>query len=119
MRSILTFIQFDDKYLLKGTEGGRQAAHDLRAEVQQYFRKISQNMSNIPCLIKLYANIDKLKLTMHSHNMHEAANSLRDFSRGFCQMGGLTEFTDVGEGDDQADHQIKGTKITKSGLKSH
>jgi hypothetical protein len=48
---------------------------------------------------------------MVNHGMHEHANNLRDFCRGFCQMGGLSEFVDVGGGDDQADHQIKGISI--------
>jgi len=39
--------------------------------------------------------------------MPECANHLRDFCRGFSQMGGLTEFIDVGNGDGRADHQIK------------
>lgn len=97
-------------YLLKGTEGGRQAAHDLTVRVQQYFRESSQQGSDVPCYIKLYANIDSLKHTMLNHGMREHASSLRDFCKGFCQMGGMTEFIDVGGGADQADHQIKGTK---------
>jgi hypothetical protein len=43
--------------------------------------------------------------------MNDAAGQLLDFTRGFSQVGGLSDFIDVGSGKDQADHQIKGKEI--------
>jgi hypothetical protein len=59
-------------------------------------------------MIKLYANIEKLKATMLRFGMSEAAGQLLDFARGFSQVSGLVDFIDIGDGREQADHQIKG-----------
>ncbi|KAI9698617.1 MAG: hypothetical protein M1820_007416 [Bogoriella megaspora] len=105
---------FDDRYLLRGTHGGREAALALKSELQRELRNESPAVAELPFLIKLYANVDKLGDAMLRHGMHEASNRLRDFCRGFCQTGGLSEFIDVGDGDDRADHQIKGEEILVS-----
>lgn len=99
---------FDDKYLLRGTNGGREAALVLKSELQRELRQTSPNVAELPFILKLYANVDKLGEAMYKHGMQEASNLLRDFCRGFCQTGGLSEFIDVGDGKDRADHQIKG-----------
>ncbi|KAL5379282.1 hypothetical protein DPSP01_008555 [Paraphaeosphaeria sporulosa] len=99
---------FEDKYLLRGTDGGREAALALKSELQRELRKESPAVAELPFLLKLYANVDKLGDVMSRCGMYEASNRLRDFCRGFCQTGGLSEFIDVGDGDDRADHQIKG-----------
>jgi len=59
-------------------------------------------------MIKLYANVEKLKAAMLRSGMNEAAGQLLDFTRGFSQVGGLVDFIDIGDGREQADHQIKG-----------
>ncbi|KAF2730556.1 hypothetical protein EJ04DRAFT_473585 [Polyplosphaeria fusca] len=99
---------FDDKYLLRGTDGGREAALALKSELQRELRKDSPAIADLPVLLKLYANVDKLGAAMARHGMHEGSNHLRDFCRGFCQTGGLSEFIDVGDGSGRADHEIKG-----------
>ncbi|KFY99451.1 hypothetical protein V500_01372 [Pseudogymnoascus sp. VKM F-4518 (FW-2643)] len=99
---------FDDKYLLRGTDGGREAAVALKLELQRELRQTSPDVAELPFILKLYANVDKLGGAMFRNGMHEASNLLRDFCRGFCQTGGLSEFIDVGDGKDRADHQIKG-----------
>ncbi|OBT40544.1 hypothetical protein VE00_08996 [Pseudogymnoascus sp. WSF 3629] len=99
---------FDDKYLLRGTNGGREAALVLKSELQRELRQTSPNVAELPFILKLYANVDKLREAMFRHGIEEASNLLRDFCRGFCQTGGLSEFIDVGDGKDRADHQIKG-----------
>jgi hypothetical protein len=68
-------------------------------------------------MIKLYANIQKLTAAMLHYGMTEASGQLRDFSRGFSQVGGLVDFIDVGDGREQADHQIKG-KILRREIRS-
>lgn len=67
-------------------------------------------VAELPFLLKLYANIDKLGKTMFRHGMYEVSNRLHDFCCGFCQTGGLSEFIDVGDGDNRADYKIKGKK---------
>jgi hypothetical protein len=47
---------------------------------------------------------------MLQNGMREGSSQLRDFCRGFCQTGGLSEFIDVGDGAGRADHEIKGQK---------
>jgi hypothetical protein len=75
------------------------------------FRKDSPDIAELPVLLKLYANVDRLGHAMSQHGMHEGSKCLRDFCRGFCQTGGLSDFIDVGDGDDRADHQIKGKTL--------
>jgi hypothetical protein len=82
----------------------------LKLELQQEFYKYSPAIAELPFPLKLYANVDKLGAAMSQNGMHESSNCLRDFCRGFSQTGGLSEFIDVGDGDDRADHQIKGKK---------
>lgn len=82
----------------------------LKSELQRELRQISPNVAELPFILKLYANVDKLGEAMFKHGMEEASNLLRDFCRGFCQTGGLSEFIDVGDGKDRADHQIKGER---------
>lgn len=89
-------------------EGGRQAAFDLTAELRRYARDKLQLPPDLPCLIKLYADIDGVRQTMQDYGMYDVADKLRDFFKGFCQMGGLTDVIDVGGGAGQADHQIEG-----------
>lgn len=69
---------------------------------------MSPAVAELPFFLKLYANVDKLGNAMRQNGLHDVSNQLRDFCRGFCQTGGLSEFIDVGDGDDRADHQIKG-----------
>jgi hypothetical protein len=82
----------------------------LKSELQQVFYKDKLAIADLPIHVKLYANVDKLAAAMSRNGMHAGSNCLRDFCRGFCQTGGLSEFIDVGDGDDRADHQIKGKK---------
>ena len=82
----------------------------MKSDLQRELRKESPAVAELPFVLKLYANIDKLADAMFQHGMHEASSRLRDFCRGFCQTGGLSEFIDVGSGDDRADHEIKGKK---------
>lgn len=82
----------------------------LKSELQRELRQTSPNVAELPFILKLYANVDKLREAMFRHGMEEASNLLRDFCRGFCQTGGLSEFIDVGDGKDRADHQIKGER---------
>ena len=70
-------------------------------------------------MIKLYANIDKLQAAMKRSGMHKPADHLRDFCRGFSQVGGWAEFIDVGDGNGQADHQIKGKTLFTEILQEH
>ena len=46
---------------------------------------------------------------MADHGMLDVSDKLRDFIRGFNQMGGLTEFIDVGYGKERVDKQLVGT----------
>lgn len=83
-------------------------AHALKTEVRQYLESVSPELSNLPCIVKMYANIDGLKNILFQAGLSEASTKLKNFARGFSQFGGSTAFIDVGGMKEQADHEIKG-----------
>lgn len=97
-----------EKYIISGSQGGHKAAHDIKTAVQQYLDGVSSGLSNLPCIVKIYANIDGLRNALFQAGLNEHANKLKDFARGFSQVGGSSAFIDVGGSKEQADYEIKG-----------
>ena len=101
---------FDDQYIQKGENGGKEAAALLWGFVRDYVtQKIPNLSSDYKIVTRVYANIKGLGDACYRSGMLERASLIEDFARGFTRSKQLFDFVDVGMGKDRADDKISGT----------
>ncbi|KAH8689595.1 hypothetical protein BGW36DRAFT_365364 [Talaromyces proteolyticus] len=98
---------FKDKYY-QTVDGGRKAALDFRELIREYLKKEQPDMSNLPVMVKAFANGDGLSKLLVKGNIIKSPSSLTDFAKGFSQAYDTCDFVLVGSGKDRADVKIKG-----------
>lgn len=107
---------FDDKLLLGGEKGGKEAARLLWNSVTDY---VHQNISNIPSdykiVTRIYANLKGLGGVCQRSGIIDRQEMIEDFARGFTGSKQLFDFIDVGMGKDRADDKISGEPTTCCG----
>ncbi|KAB2108869.1 hypothetical protein AG0111_0g2978 [Alternaria gaisen] len=100
---------FCDKYLSDGEQGGRRAALDLSAAVQEY---VDNECNDIPygarIVCRIYANVRGLGDVLVRKGVYQDPSEFEKFVRGFTRGRTLFDFIDVGAGKDRADEKIIG-----------
>ncbi|OWY52724.1 metal ion binding protein [Alternaria alternata] len=98
---------FCDKYLGDGEQGGRRAALDLSAAVQEY---VDNDCNDIPygarIVCRIYANVRGLGDVLVRKGVYQYPSEFEKFVRGFTRGKTLFDFIDVGAGKDRADEKI-------------
>ncbi|KAF1834674.1 hypothetical protein BDW02DRAFT_323474 [Decorospora gaudefroyi] len=98
---------FLDEFLRQGEHGGRQAASQLHAAVQEY---IDNDALNVPhgarIVCRIYANVRGLGDVLVRSGAIQEIGQFEDFVRGFTRGKTLFDFIDVGAGKDRADEKI-------------
>ncbi|KAL3430977.1 hypothetical protein BDV09DRAFT_177380 [Aspergillus tetrazonus] len=112
---VLVLIDADaDGYIFKEAyykdiDGGRNAALDLEAAVEEHLKSSHPELSNMPIMIKAFANADGLAQLLVKAKLIKSPGSLTSFAKGFSQARDASDFVLVGSGKDRADEKIKGT----------
>lgn len=105
----LILIQFNNDLLRDGESGGRRAACQLYAAVQDY---IDADLRDVPhssrIVCRMYANVRGLADVLVRSGAIEDASIFEDFVRGFTRGKISFDFVDVGAGKDRADEKIIG-----------
>ena len=105
---------FEDHFIQKGEDGGREAASMLWGAVRDYVHKhIPGLSSDYKIMTRIYANLKGLGDVCHRTGILEKPSLIEDFARGFTGSKQLFDFVDVGSGKDRADDKISG-KFTPS-----
>lgn len=111
----LTDHQFNDEFIQHGETGGRRAASQLYAAVQQH---VETETNNIPLgariVCRMYANVRGLGDVLVRKGIIEHLGVFEDFVRGFTRGKTSFDFVDVGAGKDRADEKIIGTPRPRS-----
>ncbi|KAH5423332.1 hypothetical protein HBI23_199180 [Parastagonospora nodorum] len=98
---------FEDQYLQQGEAGGRRAASQLYAAVQEYVEtEVSDVPLGIRIVCRMYANVRGLGDVLVRKGIIEHIGLFEDFVRGFTRGKTLFDFVDVGTGKDRADEKI-------------
>lgn len=101
---------FDDQYIQKGENGGKEAAALLWGFVRDYVtQKIPNLSSDYKIVTRVYANLKGLGDACHRSGILERPSLIEEFARGFTGSKQLFDFVDVGMGKDRADDKISGT----------
>ncbi|KAH7384175.1 hypothetical protein DE146DRAFT_217595 [Phaeosphaeria sp. MPI-PUGE-AT-0046c] len=98
---------FNGEYIQEGETGGRRAASQLHAEVQNYMQSQCEDVplgARIVC--RVYANVRGLGDVLVRNGTIEELSIFEDFVRGFSRGKTLFDFVDVGAGKDRADEKI-------------
>ena len=104
---------FDDQYIQKGENGGREAATLLWGFVRDYVtQKIPNLSSDYKIVTRIYANLKGLGDACQRSGMLERTSLIEEFARGFTGSKQLFDFVDVGVGKDRADDKISGTIVS-------
>ncbi|KAF2126592.1 hypothetical protein P153DRAFT_297477 [Dothidotthia symphoricarpi CBS 119687] len=98
---------FREEFVSDGERGGRRAASQLYAAVQEY---IETETTDIPLgariVCRVYANVRGLGDVLVKTGAVEYVGQFEDFMRGFTRGKTLFDFIDVGSGKDRADEKI-------------
>ncbi|CAN9306498.1 unnamed protein product [Alternaria alternata] len=88
-------------------DGGRRAALDLSAAVQEY---VDNDCNDIPygarIVCRIYANVRGLGDVLVRKGVYQDPSEFEKFVRGFTRGKTLFDFIDVGAGKDRADEKI-------------
>lgn len=104
-------LQFPDKLLRAGEQGGRRAAAMLSAAVQEYVETEGTATLGTRIVCRLYANVRGLGEVLVRTGAIDEVAVFEDFVRGFTRGKVLFDFVDVGAGKDRADEKIIGECI--------
>ncbi|MCJ1365332.1 hypothetical protein MMC16_004453 [Acarospora aff. strigata] len=103
---------FDEQFLKKGEQGGKEAAGLLWGSVRDYIRRENPELpSDIRIVTRIYANLKGLSEACYKAGLVERASLIEDFARGFTGSKQLFDYIDVGSGKDRADDKL--TEIFK------
>ena len=107
--------QFDEQFLKKGEQGGKEAAGLLWGSVRDYIRRENPELpSDIRIVTRIYANLKGLSEACYKAGLVERASLIEDFARGFTGSKQLFDYIDVGSGKDRADDKLTGTSYMPS-----
>lgn len=99
---------FLDEFLREGEQGGRRAAAQLSAAVQNYMDAEADIPRGARVVCRIYANVRGLGDVLVRAGSIEDIGQFEDFVRGFTRGKTLFDFIDVGAGKDRADEKIIG-----------
>ncbi|CAO2655243.1 Nn.00g103070.m01.CDS01 [Neocucurbitaria sp. VM-36] len=97
---------FLDEFLREGEQGGRRAAAQLSAAIQNYIETEADIPLGARIVCRIYANVRGLGDVLVRTGAIEEIGQFQDFVRGFTRGKTLFDFIDVGGGKDRADEKI-------------
>ncbi|KAK3368511.1 hypothetical protein B0H63DRAFT_76895 [Podospora didyma] len=102
-------VVFREDLIVRGEEGGEEAAHELHREIKDYLqdRDLYFDIDNIS--VQVVLDVEGLTRTLHATGTLKGPDMglLARFGRGFCRAQPLFSFTDVGYAKEQAEHKIR------------
>lgn len=109
MTPSLMCVQFDEQFLQKGEQGGKEAAGLLWGCVRDYItRKDPELPSDVRVVTRIYANSKGLGEVCYKAGLVEKPSMVDEFARGFTGSKQLFDYIDVGSGKDRADDKLTG-----------
>ncbi|KAK4160410.1 hypothetical protein QBC43DRAFT_325467 [Cladorrhinum sp. PSN259] len=102
---------FQEELIVRGEEGGGQAAHQLHSQLKEFFQDhpyfSTLNLDTI--IVHVILSVDGLSRALNKTGVLPVTDhaALTKFGRGFCRAQPLFSFTDVGFGKEQADHKVR------------
>lgn len=105
-------MQFQEKYLSCGMQGGQSAADDFMTKVREYLVSLGpaiKDAKTIPVIVKAYANLSGLAQACMRDKKVGSVGDMRQFWCGFTRRYPLVDFVDVGAGKEEADNKLRGT----------
>ena len=100
---------FQDEFLQKGEQGGREAANQLWNSVRgEIVQKLPDLSSDVKIMTRIYANLKGLASACYKAGIVERPGLVEEFARGFTGSRQLFDFIDVGSGKDRADDKLSG-----------
>ena len=92
----------------KNDHGGKAAADELFARVQQYAKSLRLDGERIEIVVRAFANLKSLRLACIKHGRMNNDANINLFAQGFNRRQPLFDFVDVGSGKEEADNKIRG-----------
>ena len=87
---------FDDNFISRGENGGREAAQLLWSSVTDFVQKSHLNLpSDYKVVTRIYANLKGLGDVCQRSGIIEKPEMIEDFARGFTGSKQLFDFVDV------------------------
>lgn len=99
---------FPDNLIRQGLKGGQQAAQHLESQTQNYLKGVRDG-TQLKIIVRIFMSLDNLSRVYRGIGVISDTNTMRQFMVGFVQTHGLFDVIDVGEGQERADHKLKGT----------
>ncbi|EAW12249.1 CCCH zinc finger DNA binding protein [Aspergillus clavatus NRRL 1] len=101
-------MNFDDKLVKKGYEGGHEAVRLLKTSTLQYMRMEKPKIpSRVDVRIRVYANVAGLSKAYREAAIISNPADFMSFVQGFNMEDGLCDFVDAGTGKECADTKLK------------
>ncbi|KAL1903402.1 hypothetical protein Sste5346_000028 [Sporothrix stenoceras] len=97
-------LLFQDSFINDGLEGGKRAAHALRAAIIGLCGDLASKMEIV---VKICANQSGLATAMRQSGSIASENQFKQFTLGFTQAKASFDFIDVGYGKERADSKIR------------
>lgn len=97
-------MQFQDKWIRQGIEGGKRAAYALRSAIAAECNPCD----DVEIVCKVVCNLGGLSRALLRGGHIESMNDFKEFTLGFTQAKASFDFIDVGHGKERADSKIKG-----------
>ncbi|KAK4691230.1 hypothetical protein P7C71_g5723, partial [Lecanoromycetidae sp. Uapishka_2] len=111
---VLVLIDADaDDYIFKKSfldgekVGGRDAADELQARVQDYVKKLGLDAESTEIMVRAYADVKNLYAACTRNGKIKMGADLRLFIHGFNQRLAMFDFVDVGTGKEGADNKVR------------
>lgn len=98
-------VQFQQRFIENGVEGGKQAAYALRRAI---LKECHEFAGEIEVIVKYIANLQGLTYITRASNTVASDAVVKAFTLGFTQCLASFDFIDVGQGKERADTKIKG-----------
>ena len=98
---------FQERLLKAGADGGAEAAHLLKQEINQLLRGKGIS-SGCTVMVQVFLSLDALARKLAYVGILNTQGDLKAFEEGFCNAQSLFSIVDVGRGKERADHKVKG-----------
>lgn len=88
---------FDDLLVQKGEKGGKEAANQVWAAVNEFVARALPHLTSPKIITRVYANVKGLSETLYKSGIIDSPAVFESFTKGFNDKL-LFDFVDVGSG---------------------
>jgi hypothetical protein len=103
-------VQFHEKYLRQGINGGLEAADAFMKTTQEYLKTLGSSIrdaENVQVVVKAYANLEgQSRVCFKNKKLVSCFDDMSQFWIGFTRKFSTFDFVDVGPGKEEADHRL-------------